>query len=72
MSEIGRTFVIFGFMLIIVGILLMLFPKLLFRLPGDIHIEGENYSIYIPITSSILLSILLTLVLNLIVWIFNR
>ncbi len=72
MSEIGRTFVIFGFMLIIVGILLMLFPKFLFRLPGDIHIEGENYSIYIPITSSILLSILLTLVLNLIVWIFNR
>ena len=72
MSEIGKTFVIFGFMLIIVGILLMLFPKFLFRLPGDIHIEGENYSIYIPITSSILLSILLTLVLNLIVWIFNR
>ena len=72
MSEIGKTFVIFGFMLIIVGIIMMLFPKFLFRLPGDIHIEGENYSIYIPITSSILLSVLLTLVLNLIVWIFNR
>ena len=72
MSEIGRTFVIFGFMLIIVGIIMMLFPKFLFRLPGDIHIEGENYSIYIPITSSILLSIILTLVLNLIVWLFNR
>lgn len=36
------------------------------RLPGDIRIERENIRIYIPITTMILLSILLTIILNLI------
>ena len=36
------------------------------RLPGDIRIEGENGSFYFPITSSILVSVVLTIVLNLI------
>jgi len=34
------------------------------QLPGDIHIDRENVSIYIPITSMILLSLLLTLIAN--------
>ncbi len=36
------------------------------RLPGDIRIEGENGGFYFPITSSILVSVLLTLILNII------
>jgi hypothetical protein len=36
------------------------------RLPGDIRIEGENGSFYFPITTSILVSVLLTIVLNVI------
>ena len=36
------------------------------RLPGDIRIEGENGSFYFPIASSILVSVVLTIVLNLI------
>ena len=36
------------------------------RLPGDIHIEGANGSFYFPVTSSILVSVVLTLILNLI------
>ncbi len=63
---------LFGIVLILLGLAMTLFPKFLFRLPGDIHIEGENYSIYIPITTSIVLSIILTLLLNLFVWLFNR
>ncbi len=39
--------------------------RFLGRLPGDIRIEGENYKIYVPVASMILLSVLLTLVLNL-------
>ncbi len=72
MSEIGRVLILFGLVLIILGLMMMFFPKILFRLPGDIHIEGDNYSIYIPLTTSILLSLLLTLFLNLFVWFFNR
>lgn len=36
------------------------------RLPGDIRIEGENGSFYLPVTSSILISVMLTIVLNII------
>jgi hypothetical protein len=36
------------------------------RLPGDIRIEGENGSFYFPVTSSILVSVILTVLLNLI------
>jgi len=36
------------------------------RLPGDIRIEGKNGSFYFPITSSILVSVVLTIVINLI------
>jgi hypothetical protein len=36
------------------------------RLPGDIRIEGENGSFYFPVTTSILVSVVLTIVLNVI------
>ena len=42
------------------------------RLPGDIRIEGENGSFYFPLTSSILVSILLTIILNLISRFLNK
>ena len=42
------------------------------RLPGDIRIEGENGSFYFPVTSSILVSVVLTIVLNLIGKLLNK
>lgn len=42
------------------------------RLPGDIRIEGENGSFYFPITTSILLSVALTIVLNVIVRLIRK
>jgi len=42
------------------------------RLPGDIRIEGENGSFYFPLTSSILVSILITIILNLISRFLNK
>ncbi len=39
--------------------------RFLGRLPGDIRIEGDNYRIYIPLASMVLISLLLTLVVNL-------
>jgi hypothetical protein len=35
------------------------------RLPGDIHVQRERWSLYFPVTTSILLSLLLTLLVNL-------
>ena len=71
MTELGKWLVAFGVVLIIVGGLLVLAGAFagrvpfLGRLPGDIHIERGNWSLYFPITTSIVISVLLTLILSL-------
>ena len=42
------------------------------QLPGDIHIERDGLSIHFPLFSCVVLSILLTVVLNMIVWLWRR
>ncbi len=64
----GRILVIVGIILVALGLVLQYAPWLLNwfgRLPGDIRIEGERGRVFIPITSMLLLSIVLTLLLNL-------
>ena len=66
-SDIGKTLIIIGIVLVVVG--LILYSKLpipwLGKLPGDIHIKRDNYQVYFPIVTSILLSILLTVIIKL-------
>ncbi len=64
MSDVGRIVLVFGVVLVIVGGALMLFGK--FHLPGDLTIRTGSTTIYIPLATSIILSIIATLVLNLI------
>jgi hypothetical protein len=69
METFARYLVIGGIILILIGGGVYLAAKFgipLGRLPGDIRIEGENGSFYFPITSSILVSIILSIVINLI------
>jgi len=68
MGKMGKILIIAGLILIAIGALITFFPKipLLGKLPGDIFIERENFKFYFPITSSILISIILTIVLYLI------
>jgi hypothetical protein len=64
--ELGRVLVIVGVVLVVIGGLAMLGVRLPFgRLPGDIAIEGERGGIYIPIISTLVISVILTIVLNL-------
>jgi hypothetical protein len=63
MADAGRILVIFGVLLALIGGALMLFGRL--HLPGDIAIRTGGVSIYIPIATSIILSIVLTVVVNL-------
>ena len=64
--EIGRVLLIIGVVLVVVGGLAMLGVRLPFgRLPGDIAIEGERGGVYIPIVSMIVISVILTILLNL-------
>ena len=58
----GKFLIIAGILLIVLGLLTYVLP--LFRLPGDIRFEGENYKVYFPIVTCIILSILLTILIN--------
>lgn len=69
MENIARFLVIGGVILILLGGGVYLAGKFgipFGRLPGDIRIEGKNGSFYFPVVTSLLLSIILTIVLNLI------
>lgn len=64
MSEIGRTLIFMGVVIIIIGIVLLFSDRLPFnlgKLPGDISFKKENFSFYFPITTSIIISIILSL-----------
>ena len=65
MNDLGRLLVGLGLVLVIAGGLLLLLGRTgipLGRLPGDISYRGKNLSVYFPLGTSILLSILLSLV----------
>jgi hypothetical protein len=69
LQGLGRLLLGAGVLLALAGLILMAAPRLpglrhLGRLPGDILIERGSTTIYVPIVTSILLSLLLTLVLN--------
>ncbi|GAB6045819.1 DUF2905 domain-containing protein [Caminibacter profundus] len=63
----AKFFIFIGIAFVIIGLLLYIFKDFsLFNLPGDIVIKKENFSFYFPITSSIILSIILSAIFYLI------
>jgi uncharacterized protein HemY len=68
MAPIGKMLLIVGLLVAAIGALLMFSDKIPFlgKLPGDISIKKENFQLYIPLTTCIVLSILLSLVMWLI------
>ena len=69
METFARFLIIGGVILILIGGGVYLAAKFgipLGRLPGDIRIEGEHGSIYFPITTSIIVSVVLTIIFNLV------
>jgi DUF2905 family protein len=62
MADAGRLLLVVGVVMILVGGALMLFGR--FHLPGDITFRSGNVTIYFPIATSIVISVVLTLVLN--------
>lgn len=65
----ARWFIISGLILILIGVLIYLAPWLFSwfgKLPGDIRIEKENSKVFFPITSMIVISIVLTIVINIV------
>jgi len=67
MPAIGKMLIILGIILIIVGIGFLFGDKIPFigKLPGDILIKKERFNFYFPITTSIIISIILTILFSL-------
>jgi len=61
----GKLLIIVGIVCIAAGLLIVYLPKTPFlgKLPGDIRIEKENFKLYFPITTSIVISIVISLLL---------
>jgi uncharacterized protein HemY len=67
MAGFGKTLILFGIILVVVGVIFSLAGKIpwLGHLPGDIYIQRERYSIYFPLTTCLLVSAIISLVLYL-------
>ena len=63
MSGIGKMIILMGLLLVIIGILFTIGEKIPYigKLPGDIHIKREKFSFYFPLTTCILISLILTI-----------
>ena len=70
MSDLGRLLIVFGVVLVIAGTALLWGPKIpwLGRLPGDIVYKNDRVTLYFPIVTCIVLSVVLSLLL----WLWRR
>lgn len=67
MQPFAKLLIISGIVMVFAGVVLLLSPRIpwLGRLPGDIHVEGKNGSFYFPIVTCIVISIILSIIMNL-------
>lgn len=70
LTSLGKTLIIFGVVLVGIGLLLTFAGKIPFlgKLPGDILVQKKNFTFYFPLATSILLSIALSLIF----WLLNK
>lgn len=73
LSALGRFLIVIGAVILLVGGVLLWFGKTpglgwLGRLPGDIYIERKNFSFYFPLTTGLIISLILSLIL----WLLTR
>lgn len=65
MVELGRFLVTAGISIAAIGFVLLISDNLpIGHLPGDFHLGKNNFKIYIPVTTCILLSVIITLIIN--------
>lgn len=66
MGELGRVLIVFGIVLLVLGAVFLVAPRIPFlgRLPGDILIRRDNATIYVPLATCLVLSLVLSILLN--------
>ena len=70
LAQFGRLLVLIGAVILGIGVLLVVADRvpLVGRLPGDIRVSGDGWTIYAPIATSLVLSVLMTVVLSFVAW----
>jgi hypothetical protein len=71
LAQFGRVLVLIGAVILGFGVLLVVADRVPFigRLPGDVTVRGDGWTLYAPLATSIVLSVLLTVVLSLVAWV---
>ena len=64
--EVGRFLIVAGTVIVVLGLVLLLSDKIpIGRLPGDLRFGGGRFHVYVPVVTCILVSLALTLIINL-------
>ncbi len=74
MDGLGRGLVVLGLLIALVGLVLWAAPQAFAwfgHLPGDVRIERDGVRVYVPVVSMLLVSVLLSLLLNLGLWLLS-
>ena len=75
LQSLGRVLLLIGVAIVVIGLLMMAggrFLPWLGRLPGDFQFQRGNVSCFFPLATSVIVSLLLTIVLNIIIRLLNR
>ncbi|HUF88402.1 MAG TPA: DUF2905 domain-containing protein [Gemmatimonadota bacterium] len=67
MGELGRILIVFGIVLVLLGVVFLVGPRIPFvgRLPGDFLIRRGETTVYLPLATSLVLSLVISILLNL-------
>ncbi len=72
-DQIGKLLILFGAVIVVAGILFLIFGgSILGRLPGDITLTRGNFTCIAPLVTMLILSILLTIIVNVVLRLLNR
>jgi uncharacterized membrane-anchored protein len=72
-SDVARVLIVVGIVALVAGLLLLLWPKaqMLGHLPGDLSFERNGVRVYIPIATTLIISLVLTIVVNVVLRLFK-
>ena len=72
--DIGKFLILSGIFLILFGVLFVFWQKIPFlgKLPGDIIIQKKDFGFFFPLTTCIIISLVLTILINFVLWILGK
>ena len=67
LGDLGKILIFLGLVIVLLGVFLLIFGKIPFlgKLPGDIYVSRKNFTLYFPLATCILLSLILSLIARL-------